>query len=90
MTYKDYNSLNQADQEDLLFNEAIFISHHSHDNSLIDVYELGSFYIECCYSLYKNEPARITAADHKTELPFKQQTEVHYANYCFTVPFVTD
>ena len=69
MTIDQFNVLNDAEKEQAVWRDGIFLSNYDESNSMFEVYRLFDFFVSFCYQLDKNEMAKITAHAHSNELP---------------------
>lgn len=66
MKIEEFNSLNETEQEEIVWERGEFLRNHNEGNLMWDLYQLDSFYVSFFYELQKNQKATIkTFADLK-------------------------
>lgn len=70
MTIYEFNLLEHAEKEEMIWNYGTFLVNIDEGKKMCDVYELNGFYVAFCYELNKNLRATISAAVHAESLPY--------------------
>ena len=76
MTIKEFRSLHEYEQEEVVFNTGSFLANYVRGNEICDVYQVINFYVKFCYLLSTHGEAKITAFVNPGELPFLNEIDL--------------
>ena len=79
MRFKDYNSLSDSEKIDVLYDHGVYIGKRTIGTTVVLLYQLGSFYVEVYYKLYRRFIRRIHSFISTDFLdPYLQQIEIDF------------
>lgn len=76
MTMQEFQSLHEYEQEEIVFEEGVFLGNYVRANKICDVYHLDNFYVKFCYLLNSQGKAIITAFTNPDNLPFVDEIDI--------------
>lgn len=76
MILHDFRLLHEYEQEELVYEEGVFLGNYVRGNKICDVYQLESFYVKFCYLLDKQGNAIVTAFLSADNLPFLEDIDI--------------
>ncbi len=76
MTVEDFCELHEIEQEELVFNEGVFLGNFVEAEAISDVYQLFNFYVSFSYILATHERAIIKAFTNPSQLPMLDDIDI--------------
>ncbi len=73
---RDFQLLHEYEQEELVYEQGVFLGNYVRGNKICDVYQLKSFYVKFCYLLNIQGKAIITAFINPDTLPFLKEVDI--------------
>jgi hypothetical protein len=76
MIMQEFRLLHEYEQEEIVYEQGVFLGNYVRGNKICDVYQLQSFYVKFCYLLSINGPAMITIFTRPDNLPFLKEIDI--------------
>lgn len=76
MTMHEFRLLHEYEQEEMIFEQGVFLGNYVRGNKICDVYQLKDFYVKFCYLLSIQGNAIVTIFQRPDDLPFVDEIDL--------------
>ena len=76
MIMQDFELLHEYEQEEVIYEQGVFLGNYVRGNKICDVYQLEAFYVKFCYLLNINGKAIVTTFPKPDNLPFLKDIDI--------------
>ena len=76
MTIQQFQLLHEYEQEEIVYNEGVFIGNYVRGDKICDIYQLLDFYVKFRYSLNIHDKGIITSFSNPGYLPFLAEIDI--------------
>jgi len=73
---QEFQLLHEYEQEEIIYENGVFLGNYVRGNKICDVYQLDSFYVKFCYLLNIQGSAIVTAFPRADNLPFLKDIDI--------------